>query len=247
MIRARALAAALCAMGSAAGSAANACEVISHRGVDYTICEAAAGDDLRLWHSDAQGGLLGSFGAVENALADGETLIFAMNAGMYHQDRRPVGLYVEEYREASPLTDGGGYGNFGLAPNGVFCIAEGRVRVIETGKFRNTAPDCRFASQSGPMLVIDGALHPRLLPKSGSLYYRNGVGTSADGSRAVFAISGRPVNFHDFATLFRDRLGLPDALYFDGRVSRLYAAGLNRRDTGFALGPIVGLVGRSGN
>jgi uncharacterized protein YigE (DUF2233 family) len=32
------------------------------------------------------------------------------------------------------------------------------------------------------MLVIGGKLHPKLLPDSDSLYVRNGVGVSEDGS-----------------------------------------------------------------
>jgi uncharacterized protein YigE (DUF2233 family) len=92
------------------------------------------------------------------------------------------------------------------------------------------------------MLVIKGDLHPKLLPESDSLYVRNGVGVSEDGSRAVFAISNTPVNFHAFARFFLDELGLPDALYFDGNISRLYAPGLDRHDAGFPMGPIVGTV-----
>jgi uncharacterized protein YigE (DUF2233 family) len=114
--------------------------------------------------------------------------------------------------------------------------------VIETLRFVEETPDCRFATQSGPMLVIDGELHPRFLPDSTSRYIRNGVGTSADGTRAVFAISSVPVTFHEFGELFRDGLKLPNALYFDGNISRLYAPDLERNDAGFRLGPIVGTV-----
>jgi len=90
--------------------------------------------------------------------------------------------------------------------------------------------------------VIDGELHPRFLQQSDSLYIRNGVGTSADGQRAVFAISNERINFHAFASLFRDVLMTPQALYFDGNISRLYAPGLERYDAGFPMGPIVGSV-----
>jgi len=50
------------------------------------------------------------------------------------------------------------------------------------------------------------------------------------------------VNFDTFGRLYRDALGLPDALYLDGKISRLYAPGLGRSDLGFAMGPIVGLA-----
>ena len=77
-----------------------------------------------------------------------------------------------------------------------------------------------FATQSGPMLVIEGALHPAFRPESPNLRIRNGVGVASDGS-VWLVISREPVRFHDLATLFRDGLGCPDALYLDGTVSEL--------------------------
>lgn len=225
--------------------AAVECRDTRHEGTPYTICEAdAAREDIRLFLNDPDtGAALGGFGKVEAQLAPhGLHLAFAMNAGMYHSDRRPVGLYVEDGETLAPAVSQKGPGNFGLLPNGVFCIRAGRADVIETRRYLSRSPDCRYATQSGPMLVIDGALHPRFLKDSDSRYIRNGVGTSADGRRVVFAISARPVNFHAFARLFRDGLDLPQALYFDGNISRLYAPGLGREDGGFPMGPIVGIV-----
>lgn len=220
---------------------AAACRYTDFEGASYTLCEVTLADDLRLFHS-GPGGTYGSFRAVNQALeAEGATLGFAMNAGMYHRDLDPVGLYVEEGVEKTRLVTREGPGNFGLLPNGVFCWGE-RFRVIESRAFKAEGPACRFATQSGPMLVVEGALHPRFLPTSDSRYIRNGVGVSADGQRAVFAISEDAVNFHSFARLFRDKLELTDALYFDGNISRLYAPELRRHDAGFPMGPIVGTV-----
>ena len=217
------------------------CRDLSFGGASYTLCEVAAGEDLRLFQSGPDGAY-GSFKNVDAALAtEGKALGFAMNAGMYHRDLAPVGLYVEDGVEVSKLVTRAGPGNFGLLPNGVFCIGE-TFRVIESRVFRKERPDCRYATQSGPMLVIGGKLHPKLLADSDSLYVRNGVGVSRDGARAVFAISNEAVNFHTFARLFRDELGLPDALYFDGNISRLYAPALGRHDGGFPMGPMVGTV-----
>lgn len=232
--------AALLALAPLSATAAT-CADTSFEGASYTLCEVTAGEDLRLFHS-GPGGPFGSFNAVDDALAaEGKMLGFAMNAGMYHRDLAPVGLYIENGEEQAPIVTSDGPGNFGLLPNGVFCIGDG-FRVVESRSFDANRPACRFATQSGPMLVLDGELHPQLAPNSDSLYVRNGVGVSPDGSRAVFAISNEAVNFHSFARFFRDALGLSDALYFDGNISRLYAPSLGRSDLGFPMGPIVGVV-----
>ena len=238
----RALAACL-VLAAPAGAEAVSCGTDTFEGIPYTACEVDPGSEaLRLWHAKPDGEIFGSFDRIDAALAEtGEKLGFAMNGGMYHDDRAPVGLYVEAGAEKTRLVTSPGPGNFGLLPNGVFCITEGGVRVIETLAFANEPPACTFASQSGPMLVIDGSLHPKFLEDGTSRNIRNGVGVRADG-RVVFAISDAPVNFHRFARLFRDRLGTPNALYIDGKVSRLYAPDLGRHDRGFPLGPIVGTV-----
>lgn len=226
-----------------AGTAsASACRDEVFEGASFTLCEVSRGEDLRLFLNGPDGPY-GSFAAVNRALeAEGKTLAFAMNAGMYHRDLSPVGLFIAEGREQAPLITRAGPGNFGLLPNGVFCWGKDGFRVIESRSFRDSRPTCRWATQSGPMLLLNGALHPKLLPDSDSLYVRNGVGVPADGSRAVFAISNQAVNFHLFARLFRDHLGLSDALYFDGSISRLYSPALGRSDLGFPMGPIVGAV-----
>ncbi|RGP36214.1 phosphodiester glycosidase family protein [Pseudotabrizicola alkalilacus] len=222
-------------------AAANTCDTVRFENTSFTTCEVSAGEDLRLFHSGPSGPL-GSFSAVNDLLAaEGKTLGFAMNAGMYHPDRAPVGLFIDQGRTESDIVTAEGPGNFGLLPNGVFCIGK-RFSVVESRTFAARPPACTFATQSGPMLVMDGALHPRLIPDSDSTYIRNGVGVSADGRRAVFAISNDRVNFHRFARFFRDVLGLRDALYFDGKISRLYAPAIRRNDLGFAMGPMVGTV-----
>jgi len=223
--------------------AAALCTRVMHEGRGYSLCEAEAGRDaLRLWHADATGAAYGSFERLNAALAaEGLRLGFAMNAGMYHPDLSPVGLYVEDGRPLAGLVTRDGPGNFGMLPNGVFCILPGRFAVVESRAFAARPLPCRFATQSGPMLVVDGRLHPRFLPGATSRHIRNGVGVSADGRRAVFAISEAPVTFHEFARLFRDRLGLGQALYLDGAISRLHAPALGRSGGGLRpLGPIVG-------
>ena len=219
-----------------------ACLDTSFEGTPFIYCTAEAGDDLRLFLNGADGLPYGGFGAVDAALvASGQHLAFAMNAGMFQPDQSPVGLYIEDGVQAHKIITGDGPGNFGLLPNGVFCIGD-KLRVIESRAFAAHPPKCRYATQSGPMLVIAGKLHPAFQADSTSDHVRNGVGVSADGKVAWFAISNEAVNFDRFARFFRDVLGAEDALYFDGSVSRMAVLELGRSGAGFPVGPIVGLV-----
>ena len=235
---------ALClAFAMHAGAAAAECTRTAYRDQSFTYCEAKATDDLRLFLFAEDTKVYGNFRNINDALArEGKKLAFAMNGSMYHPDRSPVGLYIEAGEEVSRIVTSEGPGNFGLLPNGVFCIEQNRFTLIESRRFDADRPDCHYAAQSGPMLIIDGDYHPRFLPDSESRLIRNGVGVSADGTRALFVIANTPVNFHEFARFFREYLAVPQALYIDGNVSRLHAPALRRSDWGTLLGPIVGKV-----
>lgn len=236
------------ALATPAMAMAVECREVAFEGNKYSLCEVdAAQDDLRLFLTNPETGKpYGGFDNVARHLAKtDEALLFAMNGGMYHSDRRPVGHYVEDGVARAPVISTEGPGNFGLLPNGIFCVQQGGARVVETRRFLRDAPDCTYATQSGPMLVIDGKLHPRFLKDSDSRYIRNGVGVSKGGRKVWFVMSRAAVNFHTFASFFRDGLKVPQALYFDGNISRLYAPGLGRDDGGFPMGPIVGVVGQA--
>ncbi|MFD1883760.1 phosphodiester glycosidase family protein [Paracoccus pacificus] len=238
---------AMTAAGAPAPAAAEGiCQRLTHAGNGYVVCTVPAAQEpnLQLWLKGADGQVLGQFDRISATLPQGRALAFAMNAGMYHEDRSPVGLMAVDGTEISPLVTAGGGGNFGMLPNGVFCTGGKRpFQVIESRAFAKAKPDCRLATQSGPMLLLDGQLHPRFLADSTSRYVRNGVGVDDKGQVAWFAISDRPVTFYEFAMMFRDGLGARDALYFDGSISRLHAPGLGRSDRGRLMGPVIGLVG----
>lgn len=219
------------------------CQTVLFDGAEFTACEVDMADaDVRLFLRDGAGEIYGTFGRVEEDLPDGRRLGVAMNAGMFHEDRRPVGLYIEDGQEEMHIVTSAGPGNFGLLPNGVLCLNGNTAAVIESRAFAADPPDCAYATQSGPMLVIDGALHPRFDPDSDSFNIRNGVGVDESGRRMWMVISDQAVNFDHFGRFFRDYLQTPNALYLDGRVSRLHAPGFGRSDLGFPIGPILGVV-----
>jgi uncharacterized protein YigE (DUF2233 family) len=162
-----------------------------------------------------------------------------MNAGMYDDAGAPIGLYVEKGATAKRLNRNRGPGNFHLMPNGVFSVDdEGRVSVATTDAFAHRAASATWASQSGPMLVIDGKLHPKFDADGPSRLVRNGVGVK-DARNAVFVLSEEGVSFGRFARFFRDALGCSDALYFDGTVSSLWHPQADRQDAYSSLGPMV--------
>jgi uncharacterized protein YigE (DUF2233 family) len=225
-----------------AAAAAPGCNATDHAAARYTVCRISlASQDLRLFWGDDEGRAYGSFRALVGALdRQGLRLPLAVNAGMYHPDMAPVGLHVEGGVEKRPASTADGPGNFHLKPNGVFWIAGRTAGVAETGQFLKSGRKVDFATQSGPMLLVDGAIHPRFLPDSDSRKIRNGV--AVVGGEVVFAVTETPVNFHEFAVFFRDRVGARDALFLDGTISSLHAPALGRSDSWYPLGPILGVV-----
>ena len=172
-------------------------------------------------------------------------LRFATNAGMFDPALKPVGLYVERGRELVHVNTMSGYGNFRMKPNGVFYISADRAAVAETRAFLTQRTRADLATQSGPMLVISGRVHPRFDERSTSLKARNGVGVRADG-KVIFAISQGEVTFDAFARLFRDGLNCPNALFLDGgSASSLYAPSLNRVSNILSLGPMLAVYERN--
>jgi uncharacterized protein YigE (DUF2233 family) len=165
---------------------------------------------------------------------------FAMNGGMFDEAGEPIGYYVEEGKRLHKLNRNEGYGNFHLLPNGVFYgDANGHWAVKTSDAFAehvSERPD--FGTQSGPMLVIDGKLHPKLAPDGASRKLRNGVGVDREG-RAHFVISDEPISFGKLARYFRDDLHCPNALFLDGSVSSLWDPHMGRVDGGPPLGPLI--------
>ncbi len=186
-----------------------------------------AKERLELVWKGADGQPYKNFRKVEAAVnAQGKRLKLAMNAGIYGPGIIPDGLHVENGETLVPLNLADGDGNFFLKPNGVFFIGEdGKPGVMEASAYAAAGKKARLAVQSGPVLLVDGKIHPAFNEGSANVRYRNGIGVDAEG-RIVMAISvmkeGNATNFHNFARLFRDQLRCRSALYLDGDISELY-------------------------
>jgi uncharacterized protein YigE (DUF2233 family) len=227
----------------AAFAASTPCRSVTLEGSAYTVCEIdLRRHAVRLFWRKPDGEPYGYLAALPSAQRAGR-LVFAMNAGMYDPAYRPVGLYVENGRELVHANTRPGPGNFHMRPNGIFYTAGDTAGVLDTGSFLKDRRAVEFATQSGPMLVINGRLHP-LFGRSSSRKFRSGVGRR-DEHTLVFAISDTEVTFADFARLFRDRLKCDNALFLDGgSVPSLYAPELRRNGNLLRIGPMIAVYER---
>lgn len=162
-----------------------------------------------------------------------------MNGGMYTENQSPLGLYIERGKTLQALNTKNAKGNFYLKPNGVFYITNSNKAVVcRTEDY--VAKDIKYATQSGPMLVIDGKINSAFTEGSSNTNIRNGVGVLPNGN-VVFAMSKKEVNLYDFAEYFQ-KLGCNDALYLDGFVSRTYLPEQNWNDTAGNFGVIIAVT-----
>jgi len=173
------------------------------------------------WKNDS-GQIYGSIKQLREELNQThKKLIFAMNGGMYTKSQKPLGLYIENGQTKTKLNQvKNAYGNFYLQPNGIFYLTNNKMaHIITTSDYRKRS-NIEYATQSGPMLIIDGNIHPKLKKGSSNLHIRNGVGILPNGN-VLFAMSKSKINFYDFASFFKNK-GCQNALYLDGFVCKTY-------------------------
>nr|WP_322625593.1 phosphodiester glycosidase family protein [uncultured Flavobacterium sp.] len=199
-------------------------------------------ENIILYYKDGTGNHIGTLGNLKSHVGkQGKRLLFAMNGGMFMEDCSPVGLFIQNGKTLQKLNTRSAGGNFYMKPNGVFFITnQGKEGISTTEDFK---PDnVKYATQSGPMLVINGQLHPDFKEGSANVNIRNGVGILPDG-KVLFVISKTEVNFYDFAQFFKNK-GCKNALYLDGFVSRAYAPSQNWPQTDGNFGVMIGVTNK---
>ena len=212
-----------------------ACRQVSFEDTQFTDCLAdPARDHVRLV-IDSE---LRTLAALADRLGPDAKVRFAMNGGMYDDEGKAIGLAVIGGRQVHALNRKRGGGNFHLLPNGVFSAETDGWHVRTSDGYAAASPAAEMATQSGPMLVIAGQLHPKFSPDGDSRYVRNAVGIDRSG-KAHFVISEQAVSFGLIARLFRDQLGCPNALFLDGSVSALWDPAADRVDSTVDLGPLL--------
>lgn len=213
-------------------------QTLDEKLITYTVdCKK---QQLAFYWKDDRGNKIKSIaGLIAYTQSKNKKLLFAMNAGMYMEDNTPLGLYIEEGKELRHLNKRTGKGNFYVLPNGVLCITKNKQAAIcATNDFKNK--NIEFATQSGPMLLKDGAINANFTEGSQNLNIRNGVGVLPDGT-LLFAMSKTGINFYDFALYFKNK-GCKNALYLDGFVSRCYLPEKNWKQYDGNFGAMIGVT-----
>lgn len=191
---------------------------------------------LQLLLNNQQGMPYKKFNQVQKAMPHCK-ISFAMNAGMYHANFSPVGLYIEQFKQLSALnTSTNQFGNFFLQPNGVVAWNKKKAVLLTTQQYAQSNFKAEFATQSGPMLVIHREINPMFKSDSDSLKIRNGVGIK--NNQLYFVISRAKINFYHFADIFKTQLKVDQALYLDGTVSSAFIPQTKRHDQIYDLGPM---------
>src|SRR5262249_1477631 len=222
------------------------CRPVTYEHSEYTVCEVdLRRQSVKLFWKKPDGHPYEYLSSLPLALGNhSRHLLFATNGGMYHPDNSPVGLYVEEGRELVRANTSAGPGNFHMRPNGVFYVTGEVAAILETRSFIKQKPQVDFATQSGPMLVVDGEVNARFVRYGGSRKFRVGVGSRDDRNLVVFAVSESEVSFDEFARLFRDKLRCKNALFLDGGTATSFYSPAQGRNSNFLpLGPIIGVYG----
>ena len=216
-----------------------------HAILSYTV--SPAGQDLGFYWQDGRNVPFGSIQRLKDECeSKARKLVFAMNGGMYNPDGSPKGLFIQQHHQYVGLdtaVGSGSAGNFYLQPNGVLLITRDKKAWIHTTSDLNkpgALDSVEFATQSGPMLVIDGVIHPAFKQGSPNLNIRNGVGL-LPGNKLLFAMSKEPINFYDFAEFFLRR-GCRNALYLDGFVSRTFLPEQGSMQTDGNFGVIIAVT-----
>ena len=216
----------------------SACRAVVFENVPLTHCTAdPAQHRIGMMNLGADKQPFGSLSAFAGTV-DNATVAFAMNGGMYGDDLKPIGYFVQNGERQKELNRAEGDGNFYMKPNGVFFGSGGTWQVLGSNTFFEKVGDRpEFGTQSGPLLLIDGKLHPEIQDDGPSKAIRNGVGVDASG-KAHFVLSDAPISFGQLARYFRDEVKVTMALYLDGQVSSLWDPAAGRMDKG-RVGPII--------
>jgi uncharacterized protein YigE (DUF2233 family) len=172
------------------------------------------GDDVRIETGTTGAGMA-------DFLADPH-VVFATNGGIFERPEAATGLLISGGTEIHPINLANGAGNFFLKPNGIlFRTDDGRWHIVESGEFEalrsKQVATVTDATQSGPLILRKGIIHPAIQPTSQNKLLRNAACVDAKGGLHLIMTRGDGT-FHEVARTAID-MACTDALYLDGVIS----------------------------
>lgn len=195
---------------------------------------------IKFYYKNSDGHKIENITQLKSLLSSqGKELMFAMNGGIFAEDFKPLGLYIENGKKISEINLNEGEGNFYLKPNGIFVIQNNFAKIVKSESYKNSSDDL-FVVQSGPLLLIDNKINSNFKENSENKYIRNGVGVTEDGN-VFFVIFDEPVTLHDFTLFFKNQLHCMNALYLDGTISEMYISD-EREKTENNFSVIIGII-----
>ena len=147
---------------------------------------------------------------------------FATNGGIYSEEYKPNGLYIENHKIISKINLADGEGNFYMQPNGIFYIQNNQPKISESKAFEYNE-NISYATQSGPLLIENGVINKKIGKNSESFKIRSAVGIDRE-NKVFFLMSSEKINFYDFSKYALDKLNCKDLLFLDGTISKMYFA-----------------------
>jgi uncharacterized protein YigE (DUF2233 family) len=197
--------------------------------------------ELNFYWKDDNGKILKTISNLKAWLkTKNKELVFAMNGGMFMQNYTPLGLYIKDQKTITSLNSRTGTGNFYMSPNAVFYITNTNEAYIKRTIDFSTIENVKSATQSGPMLLVNGVINKEFTKGSSNVNIRNGVGILPN-NKILFAISNGKINFYDFAEYCKNA-GCKEALYLDGYVSKMYLPELKMTNIEGNFGVLVGVT-----
>lgn len=122
---------------------------------------------IAMYWQDRHGKAWGSLRSLLAGINGDGRVQMAMNGGIYDKAYAPLGLYIEDGKRLTPVNRSAGGGNFFIRPGGVFLVENGRAKIVPLPAYK-PSPAIRYAVQSGPMLIENGAINWRLKPSASS-------------------------------------------------------------------------------
>jgi len=174
------------------------------------------GNQIRIYWKDSTGVPFMTFDRLRKEHPEAK---FIINGGHFTHDYKPDGLYIENGKKLSRVKEIlNPKINLEIMPMGVFYLTnQGAFIKPLRGKF--TQKDVMYATQSSPMLVINGRINPAL--PGGRHRMHSGVGILPDGN-VYFACLDMELRF--FARHFLEK-GCTQALCLNGDVSDVWQNG----------------------